>query len=192
MLIDYIVIDNVFDNANELVECAKQQTYYSLADHPLDKNSKTTWAGKRTDLLNTINPELATKLSSAIGNKVMRQCIANSVTNWDYRLMIDMYFHYLSSSDVYSKNWLHKDSGKLLSGVVYLDENPNVHSGTIVFRGDEKIAVSNEFNKLVMYRSDYTHTPESGYGHNQNDGRLTLTFFIKQLQVFASSTDMRD
>ena len=191
MLIDYIIIDNVFDNTNELVEYAKQQTYYSLADHPLDKNSKTTWAGKRTDLLNIINPELVTKLSNEIGNKVLQQSISDSVTNWDYRLMIDMYFHYLSSSDVYSKTWLHRDSGKLLSGVVYLDNNPNANSGTIVFKGNEKIVVPNEFNKLVLYRSDYTHTPEGGYGHSQDDGRLTLTFFIKQLQIFASSTDMR-
>jgi hypothetical protein len=190
MLIDYITIDNIFDDPNQLVEYARQQTYYSLKDHPLDKGGKVTWAGRRTDSLNKIDPELVRKLSGSIGYKLMLQGVAEGITNWDYRLMIDMYFHYLTDEDIYSKAWLHRDSGQLLAGVVYLDTNAKVDSGTIVFRGNEKIIVSNEFNKLVLYRSDYVHSAEGGYGHDQTDGRLTLTFFIKQLQVFAGSTDI--
>ena len=190
MLLDFITVDNVLDDVTELVEYAKQQTYYSLDEHPIDKGSKTAWTGKRTDSLNKVNPELVRMLSGVIGNKIMLKSIAQGISNWDYRILIDMYFHYLNDKEIYNDSWPHKDVGQLLAGVIYLDPNPKADSGTVVFQGNNKIVVPNEFNKLVLYRADYLHYPQGGYGSDVNDSRLTLTFFIKQLQVFAGTKDI--
>lgn len=190
MLIDYITVDNIFDDPMDLVELAKQQTYYRLEDHPIDKGSKTAWTGMRTDSLNRVSPELVRKLSGVIGSKVMKQGVAEGITNWDYRILIDMYFHYLTSEEIYTDDWPHKDTGQLLAGVVYLSPNPTANTGTVVVKGDNKIVVPNEFNKLVLYRADYMHYPQGGYGSTVDDSRLTLTFFIKQLQVFAGTKDI--
>lgn len=190
MLIDYITVDNVFDDPMDLVTYAKQQTYYGLRDHPIDKNHATGWSGKRTDSLNRVNPALVQKLSGAIGNSVMKQGIAEGISNWDYRILIDMYFHYLTAEDVYTDIWPHKDVGQMLAGVVYLNPEPKADSGTVVYKDNNKIVVPNEFNKLVLYRADYLHYPQDGYGVDVNDGRLTLTFFIKQIQVFAGTKDI--
>ena len=190
MLIDYITIDNIFANPIALVEYAKQQTYYTLKDHPIDNNHPTGWTGKRTDSLNKVNPELVRELSGIIGNRVMQGGVAEGITNWDYKILIDMYFHYLTAEDVYTDIWPHKDIGQMLAGVIYLSPSPQADTGTVVYKGDNKIVVPNEFNKLVLYRADYLHYPQGGFGSNVNDARLTLTFFIKQIQVFAGTKDI--
>jgi hypothetical protein len=39
MLIDFIEINNVFDNPDEIVEIAKQQQYFTRENHSDSKNS---------------------------------------------------------------------------------------------------------------------------------------------------------
>jgi hypothetical protein len=185
MLKDLIVVPNFFDNPKEIIELAKQQKYYTLNEHPQDKNTIVRWNGYRTENLEDIIDEKYNILiRETITNKIFKEGLpdktASSVKYWGSE-----FFHFFTEDCPADNVNVHQDSG-LYAGVVYLNdkvlENKSEH-GTIIFNKEkESFIMPYEYNTAIFYRSDFFHAPLNGYGSTVNDARLSLCFFIEKLK----------
>jgi hypothetical protein len=184
MLKDLIIVPNFFDNPNEIVEIAKQQKYYNVIDHPEDKDSRVSWGGFRTERLDYIVDSNINKIiKETIINKIIKSDVPDqtktSVSYWGHS-----FFHYFTNEYKAESKNLHKDSG-LYAGVVYLNEislEETSKHGTIIFnKQKDEFVMPYEFNTAIFYRSDFMHAPLNGFGNDVNDARLSLCFFIEEL-----------
>jgi hypothetical protein len=169
---DIIVINNVFSSPNEITNLAFSHHFYKLSEHPLDSGTHITWSGTKTLPLNTIlSKPLYENIISQIISKIGLSDVNNTVSM----------FHSFTEDNQSSENWFHTDNTKL-GGVVYLNnvypKNPSDH-GTMIIKGNEQIIIPYEYNKLVIYPSNYVHRPMNGFGNSLESSRLTLNFFIR-------------
>ena len=184
MLKDLIIIPNFFDNPHEIVEIAKQQKYYTVEDHPEDKDSRVSWGGNRTEKLEIIlNSDINKLIKETVINKILGSDIPDqtkkSITYWGHS-----FFHFFTKEYKAESKNIHKDSG-LYAGVIYLNDcvlEDKTNYGTIIFNKDrEEFIMPYEFNTAIFYRSDFMHSPLNGFGNTVNDSRLSLSFFIEEL-----------
>ena len=179
MLKEIIEINNVFDNPDEIVEIAKRYKYYSIDNHPVDKNTNISWEGFRTEFILGDNLQF-------MQNQITRKLFSSVRSNVNINVQQDMRmeFHYLTENEKHRKDLFHIDT-TIMAGVVYLSKeiNNNPDCGTILLLDDKETIVNNSYNKLIMYRGDYTHAPANGFGSNINDARLTLNFFIHSIDI---------
>ena len=122
MLFPTTCVDNFFDNPNAVRELA-----YSLDRAPA-KNGE--WPGSRTEPLHIVAPEyhnfFSTKLFSLFYDFSCQK------VDWD----IGTYFQFLepySQNKLANVGWVHKDDAFTLAGVIYLNENQQLDSGTSLF-----------------------------------------------------------
>lgn len=181
MINDILCIDNVFDEPQKIIELAKKQEYYSCEENPTLKNTNIKYEGKRTDHLSNILEEGEYYL---LTQQIVKKIFKNVQTT-NVKIQSICLFHYLTSNNIPNERWVHKDTS-LYSGVIYLSNNFkdrfNNH-GTKIIRGDEEIHIKNDFNKLVLYRGDYLHSANFGFGQTIDDSRLTLNFFINEITI---------
>jgi hypothetical protein len=122
MLFPTTCIDNFFDNPKLIRELA-----YSL-EHFADPEGR--WPGTRTKQLHEVAPEynnfFTCKLLSMFYNFKRQE------VNWE----IESYFQFI---EPYGKDeepnvgWVHKDNNAALAGLVYLNEDADLASGTSLF-----------------------------------------------------------
>jgi hypothetical protein len=184
MLKDLIIIPNFFDNPTEIVEIAKQQKYYSVENHPEDKDSRVSWGGYRTEKLESIlDNYINTLIKDTVINKIVSFDIPDktktTVNYWGHS-----FFHYFTKDYKAESKNLHQDSG-LYAGVIYLNdtllEEKNKYGTIIINKQKDEFVMPYEFNTAIFYRSDFMHSPLNGFGVNVDDTRLSLSFFIEKL-----------
>lgn len=183
-------IDNVFENPNSIVDLALNQTYLSSDKNPTTQNTKISYSGTRTLPLNSL---LSTadyiNLTTQLLSKIFRDS-----PNIHVKAQTTCLFHSLTSNDIPDNYWKHRDTA-LYSGVVYLNntfvDKFNNH-GTKIFKNSEEINIKYEFNKLVLYRGDYLHSPNFGFGESLEDSRLTLNFFINDISISTKNLNQLD
>jgi hypothetical protein len=182
MLIDFIEINNVFDNPDEIVEIAKQQQYFTRENHSDSKNS--FYVGLRSNSLDVIDQNLYHKINNEIFTKCTEKLYDDSCNKitYGFGFQTSSYFHILTQNEQPNSKWRHKDPDCIWAGVIYLNKNPRPNSGTVIERNGKDVIVDNEYNKLVMYAPTHEHTSQGGFGEDINDCRLTLTFFINAFQ----------
>jgi len=180
---DIIIIDNVFKNPQDIVEFAQSQKFFDRKDHP--KESGSNWSGLRTLNVGDIDKSAFDKIVGELMISVLENSFGEiSPFVIDINWNANIFFHQLLGTDSYNDTWIHRDdSSQVYAGVVYLKENPIPSSGTTVFINNKKQFVENKFNRLVLYRSDYLHTSNGGFGDNIMNSRLTLNLFFKQLTL---------
>ena len=97
---------------------------------------------------------------------------------------VSAYFSLLSSDDQASEiPVIHQDNDVLYAGVIYLNESPDIHSGTCLYKkenGDYKLIheFENVFNKMIIYDASIPHGTTKFV-----DDRLSIVFFVKELRV---------
>ena len=189
MLTDFIIVDDVFDNPDEIVEFAKRQKYYSKEEHKYGE--KSYFAGLRSDALNEIDEELYHNINNQIFTKCIEKHYPKEFNKivYGFGFQTSTFFHILYENDQLTPKWWHKDSNCIWAGVIYLNKNPSPNSGTLVNRNNKEIVVENSYNKLVIYSPTYEHTSQGGFGTNIDDGRLTLTFFVNAFQFKIKSVE---
>jgi hypothetical protein len=178
MINDIVIIDNIFEDADDIVKYAKKQTFFSAETHPSKDSIEIYWVGNRTLQIND--------LDSNYYQKIINQMMYKVLKDLDYKtvyLDAQLYFHTLNQTDIFSENWIHKDTKCKMAGVVYLNDNPDKKCGTVIFKDDQKIEIENIYNRLVLYDSQYLHGALGGFGDNLNNNRLTITFFINELNI---------
>lgn len=185
MIVDLLCIDNVFDNPDTMVELARIQDYL-----PSGPDTKISYSGIRTSPLNTILDE---DIYTVITNQIMSKLFKDS-PNSHVKAKTTCLFHLLTGEHIPNQSWIHKDTS-LYSGVVYLNKNFvdkfNNH-GTKIFRNGEEINIRYEYNKLVLYKGDYLHAPNFGFGDTFDDARLTFNFFINDIQISMENPNQID
>lgn len=144
-IIPTTVVDNFFDDPQMVREFADLQTYLADPSHQ--------WPGKRTESIHKLNP---TFFSNTI-NKFMQIFYSeNEHVEWSgYG-----FFHRIG--DEYDHGWVHVD-GTLITGIIYLDEKNNPHSGTTIYQpkilgeqmlhADKRIETNKYPNKTTEHKS---------------------------------------
>jgi len=179
MINDIIVVDNVFDDPEVVLGYANAEEYFTLQESGL---TDTFYTGIRTsELISKDNDKYGGLLTTMIG-KSLRKSFGTDGSiayNWFGR----MFFHQTFEKNSRDIRSFHTDPRHCLAGVVYLSKNPLENSGTTIIKNNGSIEIENVFNRLVLYRSDYKHAAQSGFGKDITDCRLNLTFFISDLEL---------
>lgn len=182
MLRDLVVIDNVFSDPDRIVEVAKKQQYYNNDDHPYP--TKMHYSGMRSTRLQEIDSNLESYMLKQIMDKIVEKETDTEQWYCYYNYMATTFFHYLTKKhkDEAKHNWFHQDPS-VYAAVVYLNKNPPEKNGTILQNGDKFHVVDNEYNRLVLYKSNIVHSAEGGFGNDVNDARLTYTMFFDAILI---------
>jgi hypothetical protein len=183
---DLIIIPNFFDNPQEIVDLAKQHTFYSNSEHPKDSSTKIYYGGKRT--IELTGKKEKNIFAEIFCKKVISDSLSND-SNLDFVHYGSAYFHYFENNYSGGKTELHQDSA-LMAGVIYLNpchlSNPDQH-GTIIFnKKNESFTMPYVYNTMIMYRSDYTHAPLAGFGNSLENSRLSMIFTIDKFTLTVS------
>lgn len=196
MLENFVVIENVFDDPEEVVRTAMLQTYLKKETHYHNVNRNTHYDGLRSRSIIDIDTVLDKKLNLQIFSKIFQKRFPKEFGDIKYRFDFEVstYFHIMTEEHQFMDIWKHKDDSCLMAGVVYLQKYPEKDSGTIIYKdnGEVDTIIKNEYNKLVLYSSDYLHAPQRGFGTNLNDARLTMPIFLKRVRMDVYTTDLED
>jgi hypothetical protein len=187
MIKDYIVIDDILDDPQELVDLSREISYYSKEDQGIDgitikemrqhsAFSESKWRGYRSDFLHEINRELFQKTY----NLIVRKILDDLNPDISFMYSVNSHLHFAPALIPYYDAWWHQDSSCLFAGVVYLTKNPEPDSGTILKLNGKEIVVENVFNRLVLYRSNIVHRPQKCFGDNVENCRLVMPMFFNE------------
>jgi len=178
MLQDIIVIDDFFKDPDNIVEFANQQVF---EENDFEK-TKFYWRGLRTNELHTIDMQRTNKITDEFFERIFHDNFKKGVKYiLNYEWSAEFYFHKIPSILNFTYKWIHKDQS-IYAGVVYLNKNPPSDTGTFIIKKDEKISIENKYNRLVLYNSDYLHSPMGGFEEGENS-RLTLNIFINSISI---------
>lgn len=122
MLFPTLCVDNFFDDPKAVRELA-----YSLQRAP---DPEGNWPGSRTGLLHEVAPEYHTYFSTKLFKLFYDFNVQN--VNWVVHTCFQFIEPYGEGKDV-NVGWVHKDASSVLAGIVYLNENPELSSGTSLY-----------------------------------------------------------
>ena len=173
-----IEVENFFGDVDTIIKISKNLEFYTFNNHP-DPESVGRYRGKRSAQLHKVNKEFFDSLqygviSHLVNLSEVKQCHSR----------VSAYFSLLNSDDQTSEiPIIHQDTDVLYAGVIYLSKNPDIHSGTSLYKkeneGYELIhEFKNVFNKLIMYDASIPHGTTKFV-----DDRLSIVFFVKELNV---------
>jgi hypothetical protein len=162
------IIENFFDDFNLLEADFKKIKLYNV--HEFNKNFKTNqnWPGYRSNFLQEENIFLQQLFVKEFKSKV----------NFKNNFRLNLHIH-LRLKDDQNKDFIHRDSSKNYSCIVYL--NNNIDSGTNFYDSNldvPLVTVKSIKNRLVFFNSNIRHGSILNYGNDINDGRLTINGFF--------------
>jgi len=171
---DYIVVDNILSDPNELVALSRVSTYYTFEDRiidgvQIDSNESSRppamWRGYRSRNISKSQTDTFKQIISKSFDFDYTKASA-------YLAIIPEFANY----DIPVRHWWHTDQCSC-AGVIYLNKTPEPNSETILVSNGEEIVVENKFNRLVLYKN-ILHRPQRFFGTTIEDSRLTFTFFV--------------
>lgn len=195
-----IVIDNFYNNANEVREFILKQEFKVEGNFP----------GKRTkSFVNESTKEHIQKYVEPFGGKIIdfpmpKQNLQSIDKNVDDNDIYNGSFQYTTSRD---RSWVHIDSYNNWAGVLFLTPNAPLSSGTGFYQfydgtsNEEEMIqndskdnigkysqdmtkwklvdqVGNVFNRLVLFNSKRYHMSMDYFGDSLENGRLFQVFFF--------------
>jgi hypothetical protein len=178
---DIIVIPDFLKDPDFIRELALKQDYHT-------KTGNKGWVGKRTDSLHKIVPN---EFNEIFGSLFQKLFYTNNRIGVKYKWNVHANFHLIGDGDVVDNTTIHQDPD-IFGGVIYLNPSSPSNSGTFFYdENKEKChSVENNYNTLIMFKGENFHRVGSGFGKTNNDSRLTLVFFVKQLEFKAQSLDL--
>jgi hypothetical protein len=157
----HIVIDNFFDDFNNIEHHFNTIKLYTLAQYRKQFDENSNWPGRRSDYLHRAEPFLYN-----LYNKEFKKFELKG------RYNVDSFVHLRENK---KDDFPHRDNqyGIEYTCLVYLSIS-NLNSGTYLLSDDKKIITDVKFvqNRAFLFDSRYLHT---AYGHHP--GRLTLNTF---------------
>lgn len=149
-----------------------------ICNEPIPKSMDASWRGYRSQRLSELNYNLFRDIFNEIFGKLLIE--VKPYFNFSYG--INSHLHFLPSFAKKDDDWWHDDPD-LLSGVIYLNKNPEPNSGTMLLLNNKEVTIDNVYNRLLLYNSSIVHRPENSFGNNIDNSRLTLTFFIISMEI---------
>lgn len=190
MRVNTLIIDDFYENADEVREFALSQDFGVKGNYP----------GQRT--ISFANDEIKEYM-----NRLIRP-FAGEITSFS----TDEYNGAYQYTTQYERSWIHSDQTTMWAALVYLTPDAPLSGGTGLFRHKETGLVktptkpdgsfdmdlmdyigmdaqditkwdmtdrlANRYNRMVMYRGDLFHTSLDYFGTNKENGRLFQTFFF--------------
>ena len=193
------IVDNFFDNPDDIVEVAESFKYYS----PDTGN----WPGTRTKQLHVLNHRLFTYF----GQKIHLLFHDTCPEGWTMQCHFQNIRPFAEGNK--NRGWVHQDIDTHFGGIVYLSKNPEPNTGTSIYKAKhgysnqylselkikerhylgenipdeeydeafnammeqftETVTVENVYNRLVLFNSKTYHGVKT-FG---SQPRLTLNFF---------------
>lgn len=133
-IIPATILDNFFEDPDSIRKWA-----LSLEYKP-DPEGK--WPGVRSESLEKVNRNFVDYMSQKYFNLFFD--FNHDRVHWS----IDAMFQIVDNS--YGKGWIHEDSFRRMTGIIYLTPNPNPNSGTSIYKRKDEINLpdSVNFNKI--------------------------------------------
>jgi hypothetical protein len=190
MKIQSLIIDNFYNNVDDVREFALSQEFGVKGNYP----------GQRTTSF--ANDSLKEFIGSILRPH------SGEITVWS----TDEYNGAYQYTTQYERSWIHADMHNTWAGVIYLTPNAPLSGGTGIFRHKEtgfmyspKLEdgsvdrellgyigidsqdltkwdlvdrLANVYNRMVLYRGDLFHQSLDYFGTNKENGRLFQTFFF--------------
>ena len=181
-----IVVDDVYDNVEEVREFALSQAFDQFGNYP----------GART--ANFLNEGIQELIQFEIGEMVV-----------DWHPMQYSGCFQITTADSH-KSWIHHDADNNWAGVIYLTPNAPITGGTGFFKSkidgslvstgqnfsrddvndmskwDKVVEVGNIYNRLVLFRGNQWHTSLEYFGDSLETGRLTQVFFFNTISAWGN------
>lgn len=166
-----IVIDNFFDQFDEIAEGFKMFDYLSCSEFQPPPTGK--WPGKRTGSIRKINPFLYRLFIKELKDKAPFLPIFGEGV--EYSCVSSLQLKLAGDDD-----WIHSDDNVDLNALVYVSET-NLSSGTSFYTKDDKemMHVNTVCNRCVIFDSKLRHVSSNNYGSSIDDGRLIMTNFFR-------------
>lgn len=129
--------------------------------------------GKKSKTLD----ELSDAIFHSLAEKIVKH--VNGKNNFQ-RLKIQ--FTYMTK-DEFSETAHQDEPFYNIAGVIYLNENPGVNTGTVFYNKNSKgelmktLTVENVFNRMIIFDPARWHAPVGAFGGDLETARLTITFF---------------
>jgi hypothetical protein len=170
----HIIINNFFNNPKDVKNFALKQKFYTKENHP-HKKILGEFPGYRTDFINNLNKKVYEKIRN-----ILLSALQIYLEDTDIKIDFLISFSY-TSDEVKMPMWCQNDKKEKkyktkVAGVVYLNEETDVNSGTMIIVNNKGYNCSNEYNKLFMYNTDIMHSAAGSFGKHKFDSRLVLTF----------------
>jgi len=174
MRTNIIVVDDFYNNVDEVRNFALQQDYNIVGNFPGKRTKSFLWPSVKETIEKIINIK---------------------VTNWNE----DSYsgaFQYVLEKE---KTWIHTDHYNMWAAVVYLTPDAPYDCGTGLFihkptksivknyQGERDLKfdefelhdkIGNKYNRIILYRSDIFHAALGYFGDNITNCRLFQVFFF--------------
>jgi hypothetical protein len=179
MKTNVIIIDDFYNNPNEVRAFALSQNFSVLGNYP----------GRRTvPFINQGTKDVIQRIIQPHGG---------NVTDW-----LDGPGQYTGSFQLCMKDdktWIHADIHNIWAGVCYLSPNAPLNAGTMLYQHkatgqyeyvdsfhngndysawDQVDYIANKFNRLVLYRGNIFHASHNYFGDTMETARLFQTFFF--------------
>jgi hypothetical protein len=187
MLTDFLIIPNFFKDPKSVYDLAIKQTYHTYKEESDFVKGNRRFPGRRTSPLGEEFKSLTDEfLMGTLVN--VRQDADVGISYGGFPLFHSLY----EDDDGIGVSGMHKDSSAF-AAVVYLNpvipKDPRL-CGTSIIRKGERIDVPYVYNTLVLYRGDYTHGATGGFGNTIETSRLSMNFFISDINLFVRSPSL--
>lgn len=173
---DLIITDEFFESVDEIRKIALSVDY-TTHEEIFEQTGATGWVGRRSKKLSSFNDSFLDECEKKI---LLHLEEVFGVSG----LKITSFFHICYeelkwTTQEFGLYKYHKDFLPA-AGVVYLTPNAPKDMGTSVLDGDNNkiVNVDNIYNRLVTYPGDYIHAVTNVFGDTNENGRLTLSFFL--------------
>lgn len=167
------VIDNFFDNPDKIVE------YALSCEYQISENGE--WPGKRTFPLHAINPEI---FNLSVDKLISLFYTENLNVAWS----ATTYFQLVDNN--YSEGWVHKDLDYIITGIIYLNKNENIKSGTSIYRSKKDMfytKIKNTEHKIKTYLDNEYNSEEYRIENNsQFEETINISNVYNRLICFDS------
>lgn len=170
-----IVINNFFNDVDDIRKIALSAKYYTKDNHPGDI---AKFPGHRTDYLNEWNNDLYNRIAKTELELVKKIEDLSLFTEYWTKISFswtDDSIPRIPHVD-FSEGW--NGFKKFYGGIIYLTPNPPKNTGTIIWDNDKETIIDNVYNRYVMYDATKLHAIENSFGNCLESGRLVLTHFI--------------
>lgn len=201
------VIENFYENPEEVREFALKQTYTYCQDR---EDYDFVYPGSRTrDIY-----DLDLKLHNTICNKLI-----SIFHNSEHDMMRwGLSTNFQAVEEKYNEGVIHTDGDTIFAGVLFLSPEAPLDAGTSIFRKsasfnedayktysqknaeslrkgitevdtqyhemfEEVLRVNNVYNTLVVYEGHHFHAANKYFGNSLHSSRLTQVFFINSIDA---------
>lgn len=201
------IVDNFFDYPDEIRDFGLQQEFF------LDEENR--WPGKRTKPLYEINSSLfqtsLNKIFSLFFN--LKDTKISWVSDARFQLVDNKYkdgwIHrdeniltaiiYLSKTQNNSGTTIYSPIDPINTEIKHVDKKvESFKDFSLIEKNDgyrednnkqfkPSVTVQGDYNRLVIFDGNLFHGANNFYGENDSSSRLTLIFFVEQIQIFGKN-----